>query len=53
MDFKDVITKRRAVNFFDRQKPVPDHLITEIVRWQPGPLRWDEDRSAPEMAKDV
>jgi nitroreductase len=31
MDFKDVITKRRAVNFFDRQKPVPDHLIREIV----------------------
>jgi nitroreductase len=31
MDFKDVITKRRAVNFFDRQKPVPDYLIREIV----------------------
>ena len=31
MDFKDVITKRRAVNFFDRQKSVPDHLIMEIV----------------------
>lgn len=31
MDFEDVITKRRAVNFFDRQKPVPDHLIMEIV----------------------
>ena len=31
MDFKDVITERRAVNFFDRQKPVPDHLIMEMV----------------------
>jgi nitroreductase len=31
MDFKDVITKRRAVNFFDRQKSVPDHLITEMI----------------------
>ena len=31
MDFKDVMTKRRAVNFFDRQKPVPDDLITEII----------------------
>jgi len=31
MDFKDVITKRRAVNFFDRQKPVPDQLIIQMV----------------------
>ncbi len=31
MDFNDVIAKRRAVNFFDRQKPVPDQLIKEMV----------------------
>jgi nitroreductase len=31
MDFKEVINKRRAVNFFDSQKPVTDQLIKEIV----------------------
>ena len=31
MDFKDVINKRRAVNFFDPEKPVPDELVKEIV----------------------
>jgi nitroreductase len=31
MDFKEVITKRRAVNFFDTQKPVSDELLKELV----------------------
>ena len=31
MDFKDVIDRRRAVNFFDQQKPVSDELITKII----------------------
>lgn len=31
MDFKDVINKRRAINFFDPQKPVADELIKELV----------------------
>ena len=31
MDFKDVIIKRRAVYSFDLQKPVPDHLIREMI----------------------
>ena len=31
MDFKDVINKRRAVNFFDPEKPVSDELIKERV----------------------
>ncbi|MCD4716185.1 MAG: nitroreductase family protein [Desulfobacterales bacterium] len=31
MDFKDVIDKRRAVNFFDPEKPVSDELIKELV----------------------
>lgn len=31
MDFKDVINKRRAVNFFDPERPVPDELVKEIV----------------------
>jgi len=31
MDYKDVINKRRAVNFFDTNKPVSDDLIKEVV----------------------
>jgi nitroreductase len=31
MDFKNVVEKRRAVNFFDSEKPVPDELIKELV----------------------
>ncbi len=31
MDFKDVITGRRSVNFFDPQKPVSDDLLKEMV----------------------
>ena len=31
MDFKDVIIKRRAINFFDPQKPVQDNLIREMI----------------------
>lgn len=31
MDFKDVVDKRRAVNFFDTEKSVPDELLKEIV----------------------
>jgi len=31
MDFKDIINKRRAVNFFDPEKPVPVELIKEVV----------------------
>jgi nitroreductase len=31
MDFKDVIDKRRAVNFFDPEKAVSDELIKELV----------------------
>jgi nitroreductase len=31
MDFKDVVEKRRAVNFFDPQKPVSDSLIREMI----------------------
>jgi len=31
MDFKDVIIKRRAVYSFDLQKPVPDHIIREMI----------------------
>ena len=31
MDFKDIINKRRAVNFFDPEKPVSDELVREMV----------------------
>ena len=31
MEFKEVIQKRRAVNFFDQGKKVPDALIREMV----------------------
>ncbi len=31
MDFKDVINNRRAVNFFDPQKPVPEKILKEII----------------------
>ena len=31
MDFKDVINERRAVNFFDQEKPVSDDLLKELV----------------------
>lgn len=31
MDFKDIVNKRRAVNFFDPNKPVSDALIREVV----------------------
>ena len=31
MDFKEVINKRRAVNFFDPEKPVSDALLREVV----------------------
>ncbi len=31
MDFKNVITNRRAVNFFDPEKSVSDKQIREII----------------------
>jgi nitroreductase len=31
MDFKNVVEKRRAVNYFDPEKPVSDELIQELV----------------------
>jgi nitroreductase len=31
MDFYDVITKRRSVNFFDPDKDVPDEIIKQII----------------------
>jgi len=31
MEFRDVINKRRAVNFFDPEKPVSGELIRELV----------------------
>ena len=31
MDFKDVVHKRRAVNFFDHEKPVSGDLLKEMV----------------------
>lgn len=31
MDFKDVINKRRSVNFFDTGKPVSDEQIKELI----------------------
>ena len=31
MEFKDVITKRRAVNFFDPDKPVSQELLRKMV----------------------
>lgn len=31
MDFKDVITQRRAVNFFDSEKPVPEDLLRAMI----------------------
>ncbi|NVM22956.1 MAG: nitroreductase family protein [Desulfobacterales bacterium] len=31
MDFKDVVNKRRAVNFFDSEKSVSDELLKEMV----------------------
>ncbi len=31
MDFKNVIENRRAVNFFDSKKDVPDRLLREMV----------------------
>ncbi len=31
MDFKDVVDKRRAVNFFDPEKTVSDELLREMV----------------------
>lgn len=31
MEFKDVINKRRAVNYFDTEKNVPENLIKEMI----------------------
>ena len=31
MELKDVMTNRRAVNFFDPQKPVSDDLLKELI----------------------
>ncbi|MEZ4550319.1 MAG: hypothetical protein R2874_07545 [Desulfobacterales bacterium] len=31
MTFKDVMYGRRAVNFFDPDKPVADALLTEMI----------------------
>ena len=31
MDFKDIVKKRRAVNYFDTQKDVPEELIREMI----------------------
>lgn len=31
MDFKDVITQRRAVNFFDPEKPVSEGLLRDMI----------------------
>ena len=31
MDFKEVIQGRRAVNFFDTQRQIPDALLREMV----------------------
>ena len=31
MDFKEIMEKRRAINFFDSEKDVPDNLIREMV----------------------
>ncbi len=31
MDFKDVVTGRRAVNFFDTKKEVPEELLRKMV----------------------
>ena len=31
MDFKDVVYGRRAVNFFDPDRDVPDALLREVV----------------------
>jgi len=31
MDFKDIVNKRRAVNFFDPEKPVSDEIVREMV----------------------
>ena len=31
MDFYDVITKRRSVNFFDPDKDVPDEILKQII----------------------
>jgi len=31
MELKDIINKRRAVNFFDPEKPVPKELVKELV----------------------
>lgn len=31
MDYKDVVHQRRAVNFFDQEKQVPDELLGEII----------------------
>ncbi len=31
MDFKDIVKKRRAVNFFDTKKEVPESLIKEMI----------------------
>ena len=31
MDFKEVINKRRAVNFFDPKKPVSDEILRNLI----------------------
>ena len=31
MDFKDVINQRRAVNFFDPGREVPEQLVKEMI----------------------
>jgi len=31
MDFKDIVVKRRAINFFNLDKPVSDELVKEMV----------------------
>ncbi len=31
MDFKEVINRRRAVNFFDPGKPVSDEMLRDLI----------------------
>jgi len=31
MEFKDIINNRRAINFFDPEKKVPDELLKEVI----------------------
>jgi hypothetical protein len=35
MEFKDILIQRRAVNFFDPERPVSNEQIKKWLKWLP------------------